>query len=87
MNIDKKEKKLSDKKCYFCPCSTYELLDVHRIVEGKDGGKYTNNNTLTVCSLCHRKIHSGMIKIDQKYFTSSGSFVLHFWIDGQEYWQ
>lgn len=84
--IDKKIKKLSDKKCYFCPCDNYELLDVHRIEEGKDGGKYIENNSISVCVLCHRKIHRGFIKIDRKYFSSNGSHVLHYWMDGEEYW-
>lgn len=65
-------------KCYFCPCDIYDLLDVHRIVEGSQGGKYTDFNTITVCSLCHRKIHSGIIKIFRKYFSTTGRWVLHY---------
>lgn len=75
--IDKKIKKLIDKKCKFCDCATYELLDVHRIVEGSKGGSYTEHNTITVCSLCHRKIHAGIIKVDRKYYSTSG-WVLHY---------
>lgn len=84
--IDKVIKKKIDKKCYFCDCDVYKLLDVHRIVEGADGGKYTEHNSLTVCSLCHRKIHAGLIKIDRKYNSTSGKTILHFWIDGEEKW-
>jgi Zn-finger protein len=75
--INKKIKKLVDKKCKFCECNVYDLLDVHRIIEGKNGGKYTDTNTITVCSLCHRKIHSGIIKVDRKYPSTSG-WVLHY---------
>jgi hypothetical protein len=75
--INKKIKKLIDKKCKFCDCSVYELLDVHRILEGCQGGKYTELNTVTVCSLCHRKIHAGIIKIDRKFFSTAG-WVLHY---------
>jgi hypothetical protein len=75
--INKKIKKLIDKKCKFCDCSTYELLDVHRIIEGNKGGKYTDHNTVTVCSLCHRKIHAGIIKVDRKFFSTAG-WVLHY---------
>jgi hypothetical protein len=75
--VNKKIKKLSDKKCYFCSCNIYKLLDVHRIVEGKEGGQYTEHNTVTVCSLCHRNIHSGMIKIDRKYYSTAG-WILHY---------
>ena len=74
----KQIKKLSDKKCYFCSESDYSLLDVHRIIEGKDGGKYQEANMVTVCCKCHRKIHSGKIKIFRKYTTSLGRIVLHF---------
>jgi hypothetical protein len=84
--INKVTKKLYDKKCYFCSCEIYDLLDVHRILEGANGGKYTEFNTITVCCLCHRKIHAGIIVIDRKYFSTSGRWVLHYWIDGEEKW-
>lgn len=75
--INKHAKKKLDGKCYFCDCSNYDLLDVHRIQEGSEGGKYTPFNTITVCSLCHRKIHAGLIKIFRKYNSTKGT-VLHF---------
>jgi hypothetical protein len=84
----KQIKKLVDKKCYFCSESDYALLDVHRILEGKDGGKYHEQNTITVCVSCHRKIHAQRIKVFRKYTTTLGRTVLHF-IDenGQEHYQ
>jgi hypothetical protein len=85
--IDKKVKKIIDKKCYFCSCDKYELLDVHRIVEGSQGGKYVDHNSVSCCALCHRKIHAGIIKIDRKYPTSLGQWVLHYWINGEEKWE
>ena len=84
--VNKKHKKLKDGKCYFCDCDNYKLLDLHRCQEGKDGGKYTEFNTITVCTLCHRKIHTDLIKIDRKYFSTSGKWILHYWIDGEEKW-
>lgn len=75
--INKKAKKKLDGKCLFCGEDDYDLLDVHRIVEGKDGGKYTEFNTVTTCCICHRKIHSGKIKVFRKYFSTSG-WVLHY---------
>jgi len=74
----KQIKKLVDKKCYFCQQNEYSLLDVHRIIEGKDGGEYHEMNTITVCVLCHRKIHSAIIKVFRKYTTTLGRIVLHF---------
>ena len=84
--INKVTAKKSIGKCYFCDCDNYALLDVHRIVEGSQGGKYTDFNTIVACALCHRKIHAGEIKIDRKYFSTSGRWVLHYWKDGQEFW-
>lgn len=83
--INKKAKKYFDKKCYFCDENNYDLLDVHRITPGEDGGIYTEFNSLTVCANHHRLIHSGEIKIDRKYDSSKG-VVLHYWIGNKEYW-
>jgi hypothetical protein len=85
-NIDKKAKKKGRGKCRFCPCDTYELLDLHRITEGNEGGIYSDQNTVVVCANCHRKIHAGIIKIDRQYSTMSGRWCLHYWIDDEEYW-
>lgn len=77
--IDKKAKKKADGKCFFCGEADYDLLDVHRIFEGADGGKYTEHNTVTVCCKCHRKIHAGKIKLDRKYLCTSGKWLLRYW--------
>lgn len=82
--IDKVAKKRFDGSCKFCGCGVYELLDVHRIQEG---GLYTEQNTVTCCANCHRKVHAGYIKIDRKYHSASGRLVLHYWIDGVEYYE
>jgi len=85
--IKKQVKKLFDKVCYFCGYDKYEGLDCHRIIEGSAGGRYTEHNTIVVCTNCHRKIHAGKIKIDRKYFSTSGKWVLHYWDEnGQEKW-
>ena len=82
--INKKNKKLYKKKCFFCDVDDYNLLDVHRIQEGQ---KYDDFNTLVVCANCHRKIHSSQIKIDRKYKNTSGSWSLRYWSDNQEFWK
>lgn len=84
--IDKQLTKHSARKCYFCPTDDYALLHCHRIVPGENGGKYTDNNTLVVCSNCHNRIHDGQIVIDRKYPTTAGRTVLHFWENGDEKW-
>jgi len=83
--VNKKILKKRFKKCYFCSVEDYALLDVHRIVAGKDGGQYTSFNSLVVCSNCHRKIHDGQIKIDRKYQSTEG-WILHFWENNEERW-
>lgn len=84
--INKSHKKHIDKKCFFCGNEEYCTLDVHRIVPGSDGGRYTEHNTVTSCSNCHRKIHEGKIKIDRKYPSTAG-WVLHYWNEnGDEHW-
>jgi len=75
--INKVIKKKSDKRCHLCGEDNYCELDVHRIIEGKDGGKYTDFNTVTVCVSCHRKIHNEQITVFRKYLSTSG-FVLHY---------
>lgn len=84
--IDKKTKKLIDKRCKFCGADDYCLLDVHRIVPGEKGGRYENLNTVSCCSNCNRKVHDGKIKVDRFYYSTKG-WVLHWWSeDGEERW-
>lgn len=85
--VNKKIKKYLAGKCKFCPCDIYEFLDVHRIVEGHQGGKYTDQNTVVVCRKCHQEIHEGKIIIEKQYPSASGKLVLHYWKDGNEYWE
>jgi hypothetical protein len=84
--INKKIKKIINKKCHFCGEKDYCVLDVHRILEGHNGGIYSEFNTVVTCSNCHRKIHDGKIKIDRKYYSTSG-WILHYFDEkGQEHW-
>ena len=85
--INKQHKKLSQGKCQFCDETDYAVLDVHRIVEGQDGGRYTDFNTVVACACCHRRIHDGQIVIDRKYSTTGGFQLLHYWENGEERWE
>ncbi len=85
--INKQYKKHQIGLCYFCKENNYFLLDLHRIVPGDSGPGYIENNTLVVCSNCHRRIHSGEILIDRKYLSSSGKYILHYWINKEEKWE
>ena len=84
--INKKVKKLTEGKCYFCDVDDYAQLNVHRIVYGEDGGEYTDHNSLVVCANCHARIHDEQIVIDRKYNSTSGKTVLHYWENGEEKW-
>lgn len=83
--VNKKAKKKAECKCCFCGVDDYSLLDLHRIKEGAEGGEYTDSNTIVCCATCHRRVHSGQIKIDRKYRSTNG-WVLHYWFDTQEFW-
>ena len=85
LSLQQREKRAC-RKCQICGEDDYDLLDAHRILEGANGGKYTQSNILVTCSQCHRKIHSGRIEILGKHFSTSGSYVIHFLEDGVEKW-
>lgn len=87
LTINKIAKKHIDGKCAICNEENYNLHDVHRIVAGKDGGKYTDFNTICCCSNCHRRIHAGEIIIDRKYTSTLGKTAIHYWRDNQEFWK
>ena len=71
--ISKKSFKHRHRCCQICKEDKYELLDVHRWgIEGKDGGKYKNNNCICICVKCHRLIHSKKIKIIGIYNSTAG---------------
>ena len=81
--INKKTFKKRQKHCHICEENKYELLDVHRWrIEGKDGGKYSNDNCILVCVKCHRLIHTGKIKILGVFNSTCGKLLNY--IDEQE---
>ena len=61
--ISKKHRKKSAKKCRICGEEEYATLDVHRIKEGSEGGKYTYGNTVVLCAKCHRLQQADKIKV------------------------
>jgi hypothetical protein len=82
--IDKKAFKKSQNKCRICGEEDYALLDVHRILEGKNGGKYLRYNSVSLCANCHRRVHDGQIVIDKYYLSTSGEHVLRIIENGEE---
>lgn len=83
--INKKAFKKSHGKCAICGLSLYETLDVHRWkVEGKDGGKYTKGNSITLCSNHHRLVHAEKIKIKGVFNSTAGPVVIFEDENGEE---
>lgn len=78
--------KRSHKQCLICEESNYDILDVHRILPGSQGGKYSEWNMVCLCSNCHRKVHSGEIEIQGKYMSTKG-VVVKCIIDGKDCWK
>lgn len=73
-------------KCHLCSESDYHVLDAHRIIPGREGGKYYNENIVILCSNCHRRVEAGEIQILGRYKSSNGKLVLHIKKDEQEQW-
>jgi 5-methylcytosine-specific restriction endonuclease McrA len=83
-NIDKKQLKKTAGKCRICGEPEYAVLDVHRIVPGQVGGKYKENNSVVLCANCHRRVHAtGEIEID-RYYPSTGGYLLRIVENGEE---
>lgn len=65
MNSTTKKMGLEMSKLTSEPCSkcgwNESYCDVHRIVEGKEGGKYELNNVIVLCPNCHRELHQGAV--------------------------
>ncbi len=79
--ISKKIFKKRQKCCRICEENQYELLDVHRIVQG---GKYDNSNCVCICTSCHRKHHSGLITIKVWYNSTAGRLLYYVDENGEE---
>lgn len=49
---------LTRKPCQKCGWNK-SFCDLHRVINGKDGGKYEINNIIILCPNCHRIEHQG----------------------------
>lgn len=81
--INKKLYKKINNKCRICGVNQYELLDVHRICPGEQGGEYIKGNVVCLCSNCHRQVHNGLIKIIGWVKSTNGD-LLHIIKDNEE---
>jgi len=84
--ISKKAFKRRAGKCHLCEESDYDLLDTHRWrIPGKDGGKYSTDNCLCVCTTCHRLIHANKIKILGVFNSTKGKLLNYTDQNGKEH--
>lgn len=49
--------------CMIIGCSYNNCYDVHRLEQGKDGGKYEIGNMFAICPNHHAEIHRGIIEV------------------------
>lgn len=70
--INKQTFKHAEGKCRICGEPDYNLLDVHRINGGANGGKYSKSNSVSLCVKCHRRTHTGELTIDRYYESTTG---------------
>jgi hypothetical protein len=74
-----KLKKRQKACCYICELPEYEYgkhFDMHRLVSGKNGGEYIEENVLLMCRKCHRKAEGmtrSQIDTVAQFFT--GTFI------------
>jgi hypothetical protein len=81
---NKKIYKLSAKECKICGENDYCLLNVHRIIAGEHGGKYTVYNSICLCVRCHTLVHDGQIKIIGIFDSTAGKLLHYFDQSGKE---
>ncbi len=53
----------------------FEVLDIHRIIPGEQGGEYVKGNVVSICSNCHRLIHNGIITVKGWLKSTSGDLL------------
>lgn len=53
-----------DGKCMVSSCNYEKTHDVHRFIEGKNGGKYSIENTFALCPNHHAEYHRGLTKFE-----------------------
>lgn len=55
--------KVIKKSCENCGYNNPKALEIHRIKTGKEGGEYTLENIMVLCSNCHTLITKGELDI------------------------
>ena len=69
-------------KCAICDENDYTLLDTHRWRQ--EGGRYSNDNCICICTKCHRLVHDKKIIILGIHNSSVGRVVRYKNKEGEE---
>lgn len=51
-------------KCSLCDYSVKEVLNIHHIIERKNGGSDDEENLILLCPNCHAEIHKGIKNLE-----------------------
>ena len=51
--------------CMIKGCEYNKTYDIHRLIEGKNGGEYEIGNMFAICPNHHAEIHRSIIKVDK----------------------
>lgn len=65
---EKIKNRLSGVSCQRCGWGE-SACDLHRIIPGNEGGKYTTDNIIVLCPNCHRLVHYAGLRLDFETLT------------------
>jgi len=85
--INKKTFKKRAGGCHICGENDQSLLDVHRIIPGCDGGKYTTANSVCLCVKCHRLVTNGFIIVIGWKHSTMGRILHYFDENNKEHFK
>ncbi len=72
-------------RCAICGESRYATLNVHRWkTEGKDGGEYTEGNSVVLCNNHHNLVHAKEILILGTFESTNGKVIIFIDENGYE---
>ena len=65
LRLEKLKKNFGFESCMVSGCRYNKTFDVHRLVEGKNGGKYEIGNMFAICPNHHAEFHRGLITLEK----------------------
>jgi hypothetical protein len=63
LNLKKLQDTFKFNNCMIENCTYNTLYNIHRLIEGKDGGKYEIGNMFAICPNHHAEIHKKIITV------------------------